>query len=76
VLAVLEATGGYERAAVAALATAGLPLVVANPRQVRAATITTTTSRRALRPCPTVCCTPAYKCSRLTACSTGSMERE
>jgi transposase len=35
VLVVLEATGGYERAAVAALATAGLPLVVANPRQVR-----------------------------------------
>jgi transposase len=35
VLVVLEATGGYERAAVAALATAGLPVVVANPRQVR-----------------------------------------
>ena len=34
-LVVLEATGGYERAAVAAIATAGLPLVVANPRQVR-----------------------------------------
>src|SRR5882672_8934863 len=34
-LVVLEATGGYERAVVAALATAGLPLVVANPRQVR-----------------------------------------
>ena len=34
-LVVLEATGGYERAAVAALAAAGLPLVVANPRQVR-----------------------------------------
>jgi transposase len=34
-LIVLEATGGYERAAVAALATAGLPVVVANPRQVR-----------------------------------------
>lgn len=34
-LIVLEATGGYERAAVAALATAGFPLVVANPRQVR-----------------------------------------
>jgi len=33
-LVVLEATGGYERAAVAALATAGIPLVVANPRQV------------------------------------------
>ncbi len=35
-LIVLEATGGYERAAVAALAAAGLPVVVANPRQVRA----------------------------------------
>jgi transposase len=34
-LVVLEATGGYERAVVAALATARLPLVVANPRQVR-----------------------------------------
>jgi len=32
---VLEATGGYERTVVAALATAGLPVVVANPRQVR-----------------------------------------
>jgi len=34
-LVVLEATGGYERAAIAALAAAQLPLVVANPRQVR-----------------------------------------
>ena len=34
-LIVLEATGGYERALVAALATAGFPLVVANPRHVR-----------------------------------------
>jgi transposase len=34
-LIVLEATGGYESAVVAALATAGLPVVVANPRQVR-----------------------------------------
>jgi transposase len=34
-LVVLEATGGYERGVVAALATAGVPLVVANPRQVR-----------------------------------------
>ncbi len=34
-LVVLEATGGYETALVAALATAGLPVVVANPRQVR-----------------------------------------
>src|SRR5262245_5324494 len=34
-LVVLEATGGYERSAVAALAAAGLPVVVVNPRQVR-----------------------------------------
>ena len=34
-LIVLEATGGYQRAVVAALATAGLPVVVANPRQTR-----------------------------------------
>lgn len=32
---VLEATGGYERAVVLALAAAGLPVVVVNPRQVR-----------------------------------------
>ena len=34
-LIVLEATGGYHRAAVAALVAAGLPVVVANPRQTR-----------------------------------------
>ena len=34
-LVVLEATGGYEHLSVAALAAAGLPVVVANPRQVR-----------------------------------------
>lgn len=32
---VLEATGGYERAVVAALAMAALPVTVVNPRQVR-----------------------------------------
>jgi transposase len=32
---VIEATGGYERALVAELAAAGLPVVVVNPRQVR-----------------------------------------
>jgi len=32
---VLEATGGFERAIVAELAAAGLPVVVVNPRQVR-----------------------------------------
>lgn len=31
----IEATGGYERAVVAELAAAGLPVVVLNPRQVR-----------------------------------------
>jgi transposase len=35
VLIVLEATGGYELLCVAALAAAGLPVVVVNPRQVR-----------------------------------------
>ena len=34
-LIVLEATGGYETSLVAALAAASLPVVVANPRQVR-----------------------------------------
>jgi transposase len=34
-LIVLEATGGYELLGVAALATAALPVVVVNPRQVR-----------------------------------------
>lgn len=34
-LVVAEATGGFERAAIAALATAGVPVVVANPRQIR-----------------------------------------
>ena len=34
-LIVLEATGGLERAVVAALAAAGLPVVVVNPRQAR-----------------------------------------
>ena len=34
-LIVLEATGGLERIATAALATAGLPVIVVNPRQAR-----------------------------------------
>jgi len=34
-LVVMEATGGYERGVVAALALARLPIVVVNPRQVR-----------------------------------------
>jgi transposase len=34
-LIVLEATGGYQRAVVAARAAAGLPIVVAHPRQTR-----------------------------------------
>jgi transposase len=34
-LIVLEATGGYQRAVVAALAAVALPIVVVNPRQVR-----------------------------------------
>lgn len=32
---VLEATGGYERAAVVAMAAAGLPVIVVNPRRAR-----------------------------------------
>ena len=35
-LIVLEATGGYQRAVVAALAAARLPVAVVNPRQARA----------------------------------------
>jgi len=35
-IVVVEATGGYERALVAASAAAGLPIAVVNPRQVRA----------------------------------------
>src|SRR5207247_9644846 len=35
-LVVLEATGGYEQAVAATLATAGVPVVIANPRQIRA----------------------------------------
>jgi len=35
VLVILEATGGFERAVVAALTAAGLAAVVVNPRQVR-----------------------------------------
>jgi transposase len=34
-LIVLDATGGYQRAVVAALAAAGLPVAVGNPRQAR-----------------------------------------
>jgi transposase len=34
-LVVCEATGGFERTTIAALAAAGFPVVVANPRQVR-----------------------------------------
>jgi hypothetical protein len=34
-LVIVEATGGFERTVVGALAAAGLPLVVVNPRQVR-----------------------------------------
>jgi transposase len=35
VMVILEATGGFERAVVGALAAAGLPVAVVNPRQVR-----------------------------------------
>jgi transposase len=35
IMVILEATGGFERAVVGALAAAGLPVAVVNPRQVR-----------------------------------------
>ena len=38
-LVILEATGGFERAVVGALAAEGLPVAVVNPRQVRSAVI-------------------------------------
>ncbi len=64
-LVVLEATGGYEHAVAATLATAGVPIVIANPRQIRAFARATgqlaktdaidapfpTTRRRRWRPC-------------------------
>jgi transposase len=34
-MVILEATGGFERTVVAALAAEGLPVAVVNPRQVR-----------------------------------------
>ena len=34
-LVIVEATGGFERAVVGALAAVGLPVAVVNPRQVR-----------------------------------------
>lgn len=40
-LIVLEATGGYERLCAAALAQAGLPVAIVNPRQVRAFAVAT-----------------------------------
>lgn len=40
-LVVLEATGGYERLCAASLAQAGVPVVIVNPRQVRAFAIAT-----------------------------------
>jgi transposase len=68
-LIVLEATGGYERGALAALQAAGLPVARVNPRQVRdfgkASGILAKTDRldaallaryaQALRPAPTPC---------------------
>ena len=40
-LVVLEATGGYERLCAASLAQSGVPVVIANARQVRAFGLTT-----------------------------------
>ena len=47
-LVLLEATGGFERAAVGALAAEGLPVAVVNPRQVR--DFARATGRLSLRP--------------------------
>ena len=45
-LAVLEATGGFEQPAAAALALAGVPVAIVNPRQVRDFAKATGTSPR------------------------------
>ena len=48
VMVIVEATGGFERAVVGALAAAGLAVAVVNPRQVR--DFARATGRLALRP--------------------------
>jgi transposase len=64
---VLEATGGYEHALVAACAAVGLPVAVANPRQVRAFAQALGRLRR--RTTSTRMCSPtsARACSRRRA---------
>ena len=57
-LIVLEATGGYERAVVAALAAAGLPIVVANPGRCATSRKPPAHSPRPMRGMPT-----AWRCS-------------
>ena len=47
---ILEATGGYELVGVAALAAAGLPVAVVNPRQVREVARASGRLRRSRRP--------------------------
>jgi hypothetical protein len=52
-LVVVEATGGYEAPVVAALVTAGLPVAVVNPRQVRDAKSATSPKRSGASARPT-----------------------
>ena len=47
---IVEATGGFERAVVGALAAVGLPVAVVNPRQVR--DFARATQASSLRPMP------------------------
>lgn len=68
-LIVLEATGGYERATVAALAAAQRPVVVANPRHVRDFARAPASSPRPIgsmptvwRSLPSVCARPRARC--------------
>jgi transposase len=66
-LIVLEATGGFEIATVAAAAAAGLPVVVANPRQVRdfaraAGQLAKPSMRRSWRSSPSGCAPSRGRC--------------
>src|SRR6266446_2865374 len=67
-LIVLEATGGLERAATAALAAAGLPVVVVNPRQVRDVARAGTLCRRD----PPDAATAARRADARAACPPGA----
>jgi transposase len=51
-LILIEATGGFETVAVAALAAAGLPVAVANPAQIRASPRPSASAPRPTRSMP------------------------